>query len=195
MLSYVMKFIAEKTSIDGCVLIKAQVAADARGTFTKVFHLPDFTQLGLNCTYREEYVTHSLHGVLRGLHFQLPPMDVDKIVYCVSGEALDVVVDLRLGSPTYGKHEVLQLNASSGHMVYIPTGLAHGFFVTGKHATLVYKVSKVYSPEHDTGVLWNSCGIPWPAAEPILSARDKSFAPLHAFASPFVYYPGQPKKV
>ena len=125
--------------------------------------------------------------VLRGLHFQRPPHDHEKIVYCTDGGVLDVVVDLRAGSPVYGKHVMIELTADKANMIYIPRGLAHGFYVTTKSATMHYKVSTQYAQSHDTGILWNSAGIDWPDDNPVLSSRDQSFSTFSDFESPFLF--------
>lgn len=176
-----------QTPIPGCFELHPRICRDDRGTFVKTFHQDLFADYGLNREFAEEYYSYSCHGVLRGLHFQLPPADHIKVVYCVSGEVLDVVVDLRVGSPTYGSFAQYVLSAGNGNMLYIPAGLAHGYYVSGDHAVMMYKVATTYSPEHDTGILWNSAGIPWPDPAPILSGRDSGFVPLAAFNSPFVY--------
>jgi dTDP-4-dehydrorhamnose 3,5-epimerase len=121
------------------------------------------------------------------MHFQAPPSDHVKLVYCVHGEVMDVVLDLRKGSPTYGQAESIRLSAERGNYLYIPKGIAHGFCATSDVATLVYKVSTVHDPLNDTGVLWNSFGFSWPTPEPVISARDYSFKTLSAFDSPFFY--------
>lgn len=175
------------TSIPGCVEIRPHVHEDDRGRFVKVWHRHVFADAGLNTEYAEEYYSASRQGVIRGLHFQSPPMDHVKLVYCVAGRAQDAVLDLRLGSPTYGCHALIELSAQTGNMVYIPEGLAHGFCALSETATLVYKVSSVHSPEHDCGVLWNSAGIPWSVTDPILSERDRAHPPFGAFLSPFNY--------
>jgi len=176
-----------ETRIKGCLEIFPRVMRDARGTFIKTFHRDVFEKNSLKAAFAEEYFTVSRSGVIRGLHFQLPPMDHLKLVYCVCGEVFDVVVDLRNGSPTYGQHESFTLSAEKGNMVYIPRGLAHGFCALTEGATMMYKVTSVYSPEHDRGLLWNSAGISWPCKDPVLSDRDKGFPTLEEFHSPFRY--------
>ena len=114
-------------------------------------------------------------------------MDHVKVVYCVQGAVQDVVVDLRLGSPTYGKHAVFELSAKKGNILYIPKGMAHGFCALSDNSTMVYKVSTIYTPKLDSGVLWNSVGISWPTTKAILSERDQAFETLDRFVSPFSY--------
>ncbi len=175
------------TAIPGCYEIQPRIFDDARGRFVKVFHRNVFAEHGLKVDFSEEYYSISRQGVIRGIHFQNPPMDHVKVIYCVQGEVFDVVVDLRLGSPSYGKSVTLTLSADKGNCVYIPKGLAHGFCATSESATLIYKASTEYSPEHDTGILWSSIGIVWPSASPVLSERDRGFITLSNFKSPFIY--------
>lgn len=175
------------TSIPGCYRVSPNSLGDRRGRFVKVFHERIFEERGLETKFAEEFYTVSAQGVIRGMHFQRPPADHAKLVYCVHGAVFDVVLDLRVGSPAYGQCEAFELNAENGEFVYIPKGLAHGFCALTDESTLVYKVSTVHSPENDCGVLWNSIGVDWPVREPILSTRDQGFAPLADFESPFRY--------
>jgi dTDP-4-dehydrorhamnose 3,5-epimerase len=178
---------AIETKIPGCYEFQLNVFKDERGSFVKTFHQDIFSSYQLETNFAEEYYSVSHRNVLRGLHFQLPPQEHTKIAYCVQGQVLDVVVDLRVGSPTYGKFETFDLSAEKANLIYIPPGLAHGFYVISEMAIMMYKVSTVYSSEHDRGILWNSAGIPWPSTNPIVSKRDSSFATLSDFNSPFVY--------
>ncbi len=173
--------------IAGCFELQPKALEDARGRFVKVFHEQAFAAQGLETRFVEEYYSVSHKNVIRGLHFQLPPFDHVKMVYCVQGEVLDAVVDLRVGSLTYGQFALFELSAAKANSVYIPSGLAHGFCVLSEQAIMIYKVSTIYSPAHDAGVLWNSVGIPWPTTEVILSARDRGFPALESFVSPFSY--------
>lgn len=178
----------QPTTIPGCFQVSPKVFTDNRGSFVKTFHRELFEQQGLETDWREEYYSTSYKGVLRGLHFQLPPHDHTKLVYCAFGEVLDVVLDLRVGSPSYGTHVMFQLNAIDAHMVYIPKGCAHGFYTLSEQATMMYKVSSVYAPSSDAGLLWNSIGISWPDDTPIMSDRDKAFPIFADFTSnPFTY--------
>ena len=158
---------------------------DVRGRFVKVFHEQEFMAQGLEHNFAEEYYSVSYKSVIRGLHFQMPPMDHVKMVYCVEGEVMDVVVDLRVGSPTYGQYALFDLSAAKSNSIYIPKGMAHGFCALSDRAIMVYKVSSIYSPEHDAGVLWNSVGIPWPLEQPCISDRDQNLPALLDFESPF----------
>ena len=177
----------EPTSIPGCFIVEPPVFEDLRGRFVKVFHAPAFAGLGLVSSFAEDYYSVSHRGVLRGMHFQKPPSDHAKLVYCVDGEVLDAVVDLRRGSPTYGQHVTVELSATKANMIYVPRGLAHGFYTLSRQATMIYKVETVHAPADDAGVAWNGCGVAWPSPSPILSARDEGFPALADFNSPFLY--------
>lgn len=173
----------QETTIPGCFEITPPVFTDERGSFVKTFHHDMFHQHGLETDWREEYYSVSRKGVLRGLHFQLPPHDHAKLVYCPAGRVLDAVVDLRRNSPTYGQHLLTELCAEKANMLYIPKGLAHGFYALSESATMMYKVSSVYAPSHDAGILWSSLGIPWPDMLPTVSERDSRFPMFSAFDS------------
>lgn len=176
-----------KTSIPGCYEINPPIFTDERGIFVKTFHQEVFAAHGLVSEFAEEYYSVSRRGVLRGLHFQVPPRDHTKVVYCVAGEVFDAVVDLRIGSPAYGRFETFKLSAERANMIYIPPGLAHGFYVLSQTATIIYNVSTVYSPEHDTGIRWDTVGIPWPDSSPVISGKDGGLSSFSDFVSPFVY--------
>lgn len=173
------------TPIKGCYELQPILRKDLRGSFVKTFHQDIFNKLNLETNFTEEYYSVSKKHVLRGLHFQTPPMEHKKLVYCSSGEVIDVVVDLRKSSPTYKKYQMFNLNSEKANMLYIPEGLAHGFYVLSEIAIMMYKVSSVYSPENDGGIRWNSAGISWPDKNPIISERDKNFVSLEEFRSPF----------
>lgn len=183
-----MDFIAQ--TIPGLFEIRPKVFSDQRGRFVKTLHAPLYAHAGLCGEFVEEYYSVSHQGVLRGLHFQLPPYDHVKLVYCVQGSVIDAVVDLRTGSPTYGQSALFELTEQCANVLYIPPGLAHGFYVLSGTATLVYKTSTVHAPESDCGIRWDSAGIQWPDEPPILSDRDKGFVTLENFKSPFTYRPG-----
>lgn len=178
-----MKF--EESKISGCFNITPNVLSDDRGSFVKTFHKEIFDEQGLESDFQEEYYSVSNRGVLRGMHFQTPPHEHAKLVYCISGHVMDAVIDLRSGSTTYGQYDVFDLKSDTANILYIPPGLAHGFYTISEQATLVYKVTTVYAPENDTGIRWDSAGIPWPDKNPLLSPRDQSFQKLDDFSSPF----------
>lgn len=176
-----------QTTIPGCFIVQAPVFADDRGRFVKVIDSPAFRDAGLNTAFTEQYYTVSHERVLRGLHCQLPPHGHDKLVYCVTGRVFDVVLDLRVGSPTFGQHEAFELASDDTRSIYIPQGLAHGFAVLEAPATLVYNVTSGHAPSHDGGIRWDSAGIEWPIESPVFSARDAALPSLEDFASPFVF--------
>ncbi len=176
-----------KTAIPGVRELRSAPRPDSRGRFVKTFHADSFAEHGLATGFREQYYSISNAGVLRGLHFQTPPADHAKLVFCTAGAVLDVALDLRLGSPAYGRHVALTLSAENTAQIYIPPGCAHGFCVTEGPATLVYATTTEYAPRLDAGVLWNSAGIDWPVEAPTLSERDAGLPSLGDFASPFTF--------
>jgi len=176
-----------ETKIPGCYEIQPELLKDDRGSFVKVFNAEDFKSFGLCVDWKEQYYSVSQANVVRGLHFQLPPYDHVKLVYCVAGSVEDVVLDLRRDSPTYGMTLMLELSEEKGNMIYLPRGLAHGFCTTKEPAILVYNVSTIYTREADAGVLWNSAGIDWSVQNPLLSQRDRLFPALDDFESPFLF--------
>jgi dTDP-4-dehydrorhamnose 3,5-epimerase len=174
------------TTIPGCVVLYPRVVPDDRGRFVKVFHRQWFEDHGLDAGLREEYFSDSKAGVLRGMHYQDPPHDHVKIVYVIRGAVMDVVLDMRVGSPTFGRAEAIELDGKSAAMVYVPKGLAHGFYAR-EASTTVYRVTTEYAPSHDKGVLWSSVAAPWPDLAPILSERDRGFPVFGGIESPFRY--------
>lgn len=178
-------FECQKSKLKGCLEIFPKVFKDDRGSFVKVFHKPNFKSLDLEGNFVEEYYSRSFKNVIRGLHFQVPPADHTKLVYCIEGLVFDVVLDLRKDSPTYGQYATFTLDASLANMVYIPKGMAHGFCSISNSSTLVYKTSTIYESDYDKGILWNSLDIPWPTSSPIISERDRSFSEFNFFKSPF----------
>ena len=176
-----------KTNLEGLFLIQSNVFKDQRGIFVKTFHKEIFKENGLETDFRESFFSISKKNVIRGMHFQLPPDEHVKLVYCVYGKVLDVVVDIRNNSPTYGESFSVELTEDNGNILYIPKGFAHGFKSLMDNSVVVYMTTKEYSPENDTGIRWDSFGFNWQVDNPILSERDKNFLPLLEFRSPFVY--------
>lgn len=177
----------EPTDIPGCYVLQAKVIRDTRGTFVKTFHTPSFEELGLRTDWREEYFSASAKGVVRGMHFQLPPADHAKMVFCLTGEVLDVIVDLRRGSPAFGRAMSFTLSADNGRGLYLPSGCAHGFVSRASDSGMYYKVTSVHAPEHDAGIAWDSIDFDWPVDAPELSDRDRRHPALSGFDSPFTY--------
>lgn len=173
------------TPIAGFYELKTHTAQDNRGTFIKTFHQEVFKDLDLNTEWSEEYYSISRQGVLRGMHFQVPPFHHAKVVFCTQGQILDVALDLRQHSPTYGRYASIILSSESSNMAYLAPGLAHGFYVLSISATVFYKVSTVYNPNADSGVRWDSFGFEWPTTSPILSGRDQQLRRFNDFQTPF----------
>jgi dTDP-4-dehydrorhamnose 3,5-epimerase len=178
---------ARPTAVVECLELELQPALDARGGFLKVFQASVLAGLGVPFDVRELFVTRSCRDVVRGLHYQGPPSDVAKLVACIGGSVLDAVVDLRVGSPTYLEHCVVELTADRANAMYVPHGCAHGFLATSDDALMLYAQSGEHDAEHEGGILWSSVGIDWPVTEPALSERDAAFVTLAEFDSPFVY--------
>lgn len=175
-----------ESALPGCFELTPDVSSDDRGSFAKVFQRDDFAAAGLAGNFAECFQSVSRKGAVRGLHFQSPPADHDKLVYCAAGEIFDAVVDLRCDSPAYGRHAAFRLEGRRCNALYIPRGLAHGFQALSDEAVVVYLVTSTHSPRHDEGIRWDSAGIPWPIPHPVVSARDAALVPLADFKSPFL---------
>lgn len=171
------------TKLDGVYLIENFVFEDYRGTFVKAFTHNETTLKNLNFQVQEIYFSVSHKGVLRGMHFQRPPMDHAKFIYLVSGTITDVLLDLRKSSATYQQHAAFDI--SKEQALYIPAGIAHGFVAHEEQTVVVYNQSSPYSKEHDEGVLWNSFGYDWGVVNPTISVRDRAHPPLSEYESPF----------
>ena len=183
-----------KTVIDGVLIIEPKVFNDARGYFFESFSQREFDEkvapiLGHTVTFVQDNESKSSYGVMRGLHFQRPPFTQSKLVRCVKGAVLDVAVDIRKGSPTYGQHVAVELTEDNHRQFYIPKGFAHGFAVLSETAVFQYKCDEFYHPEADGGIsiLDESRGIDWriPMDKAILSEKDTKHPLLKDFESPF----------
>lgn len=173
------------TPIPGCFELQPRILADSRGQLVKIFHTDTFAALGLHTEFAEEYYSVSGQKVLRGLHFQTPPHDHIKVVGCLEGAILDVVVDLRKESPTFHQHFMIELSAEKGNLLYVSQGLAHGFYVLSEKAIFINRASTVYAAESDRGIRWDSAGINWPDPDPIVSEKDRNMPALAEYDSPF----------
>ncbi len=171
--------------LPGVHLLQPKVFIDTRGDFVKTFHVGAFAELGIDFKPVEEFFSTSRKGVLRGMHFQLPPHDHAKLVYCIRGRVLDVLLDLRKASPTFGQFASAELSRENHHQFYIPSGIAHGFLSLEDDSVMVYKTTTVHAPTHDAGIRWDSFGFDWGIAAPLISPRDLAFAALTEFGSPF----------
>jgi dTDP-4-dehydrorhamnose 3,5-epimerase len=176
----------EPLAIEGCFLVHGKKANDARGWFWKTFEREEFLRHGLDFECRETFLSLSVPGVLRGMHFQVPPKQHAKLVTCVTGRAFDVLLDLRKNSPGFGRSLSIDLHEDSGVSVFVPAGVAHGFCAPGVQALMSYHTSVPYDPACDLGIRWDSFGMHWPLQDrPILSHRDAAFPAFDQFATPF----------
>ncbi|WP_276498708.1 dTDP-4-dehydrorhamnose 3,5-epimerase [Pontibacter litorisediminis] len=173
--------------IDGLVEFQPRIFRDDRGYFMETFSMKWFEPLGLAPHFVQDNQSVSKKGVLRGLHFQKPPHAQAKLVRVTTGKALDVVVDLRKDSPTYGQHVACVLDAEKQNVFYVPEGFAHGFVALEDNTTFLYKCTDFYAPESEGGILWNdpALGIDWGIAEPLVSPKDEVLPLLESFSSPF----------
>lgn len=175
------------TTLPGCHTLHPRVHEDGRGLFVKPFQASVYRSLGLATDFVELFYSRSARGVIRGLHFQLPPHAQHKVVHCVAGSVLDVVVDLRVGSPTYGACATFHLDDRDWVAVSIPPGCAHGFAALSDGAVMAYSVSAEHAPTHDSGIRWDSVPVAWPWPDPIVSDRDRGLVPLSGFESSFTW--------
>ena len=177
--------------MQGLIQIQPQRHGDHRGFFAEIYSCRKYSELGIDVEFVQD--NHSLSrdvGTLRGLHFQAPPHAQAKLIRCGRGAIYDVAVDIRRGSPTFGRWKGYKLKAENGHQLFVPIGFAHGFVTLEPDSEMIYKCSDYYAPETEGAIRWNDpeIGIEWPTdADPILSARD-AVAPLLAdFESPFIF--------
>lgn len=180
-----------KTDIEGLIIIKPQIFKDSRGYFFESFSQREFNEKVTPIQFVQDNESCSSYGVMRGLHFQKPPYSQSKLVRCVKGSVLDVAVDIRKGSPTYGKHVAVELSSENHLQFFIPKGFAHGFAVLSEEAIFQYKCDEFYSPQSEGGIqlMDESLGINWPisADDAILSDKDKKYPKLSEITSDFDY--------
>ena len=180
-----------QTSIEGVVIVEPRLFRDARGYFFESFSQREFGEKVRAVNFVQDNESRSTSGVLRGLHFQRPPHAQSKLVRCVRGAVLDVAVDIRRGSPTYGRHVAVELTEDNHLQLFIPRGFAHGFAVLSAEAVFQYKCDNYYAPEADGGISIRdaSLGIDWriPEEKIILSEKDTRHPLLRDFVSPFEY--------
>lgn len=173
--------IFKPTSLDGVLEIESNKIGDHRGAFVKTFHADTFRQNNLESDFKESYYSVSKKGVLRGMHFQIPPHDHAKLVYVTEGVILDVVVDIRKPSPTFGRNFSINLSSKNAKSIYMDKGFAHGFLALSDSATVVYLTSSVHSPESDTGIKWDSFGFSWPEGPKKVSERDSKLITISEY--------------
>ena len=169
-----MPFSFKKLEITDVILVEPRTFPDDRGFFMESYKESEFIKNGIQTKFVQDNFSHSTKGVLRGLHYQKNPMAPAKLVTAITGEILDVAVDLRKNSSTYGKWVGEILSSENHKMLFIPEGFAHGFCVLSEIADVTYKVSREYSPEYERGIFWNDpvVNVKWPISEPIMIEKD-----------------------
>ena len=187
-----MPISCEALAIPDVKIIRPKKHGDDRGFFSETYTSRALAEVGIDIAFvQDNHAFSAARGTLRGLHFQSPPFAQDKLVRVIHGAVLDVAVDLRKGSPTYGQHVSAVISAKEWNQIFVPIGFAHGLLTLEPDTEVIYKVSNFYSPQHDLGLLWNdpALGIEWPlnGAEPILSAKDKVQPRLAELPAYFTY--------
>ncbi|MEI6507437.1 MAG: dTDP-4-dehydrorhamnose 3,5-epimerase [Bacteroidota bacterium] len=177
----------EKLSIDGPLIIKPQVFHDERGYFFEPYNKKRFEENGLDVSFVQDNQSLSQKGIVRGLHFQAPPFEQGKFVRVVKGAVIDVIVDIRKGSPTYGKSEMVELSETNFVSFWIPPGFAHGFVTLENNTIFEYKCTNYYNKSSEGGLLWNDpdLAINWNVVNPIVSEKDCVLPLFKDFVSPF----------
>ena len=179
--------IVETNHIQGLLVIKPELFEDSRGYFFESYNQEKFRQLGIDVTFLQDNESKSGKNVLRGLHFQVPPYQQGKLVRVIKGAVLDVAVDLRKSSPTYGEWASIELSEKNKWMYWIPAGFAHGFLTLEENTVFFYKCTQVYHKESEAGISWNdpSLNIKWEIENPMVSEKDKTAGKFSDFVSPF----------
>ena len=175
-----MPFDFKQLDIPGLLLVEPAVSRDPRGWFLEMYKRSDFAKAGIDAIFVQDNYARSVgKGTLRGLHYQKEPAAQGKLIRVVIGEIYDVVVDIRVGSPTFGRWTAITLSEENKRMLFVPPGFAHGYCATSDESEIVYKVTHEYSPTHERAIRWDDpqLAIPWPAAAPFLSEKDAR-APL-----------------
>lgn len=169
-----MSFRFMRMEIPDVVLIDPVVFPDGRGFFMETYKYSDFSAFGIQECFVQDNHSSSGKGVLRGLHYQREPMAQGKLIRCIQGTIFDVAVDIRRGSPSFGRWISSELSAENRRMLYVPPGFAHGFMLLSDMAEILYKCTREYSPQDERGIIWNDpdIGIVWPLADPVLSVKD-----------------------
>jgi len=175
-----------ETELPGIFHLQPDIKSDERGLFVKTVAADFFKAQNWRADFRESYYSTSHENVLRGMHFQIPPAAGPKFVCCVTGHVRDALLDLRKSSPTFGRHVLIPLQGECVDMIYMPGGIAHGFWVEQGPSLMLYYQAASYAPACDKGIAWDKAGINWPFKKPpIVSARDAGFPALAQFESPF----------
>ena len=181
--------LTEPTALPGVIILTPARFGDARGFFSESWNARRMAEAGLDIAFvQDNHSLSSATGTLRGLHFQAPPHAQGKLVRCGRGALWDVAVDIRRGSPTYGRSVGVELSAENGKQLWIPAGFLHGFVTLMPDTEVIYKCTDHYAPECDGAVLWSSLGIDWPlSGDPLLSPKDAAATPFSDFTSPFSF--------
>ena len=184
-----MPFEFKELEMPGIIAVRPRMFEDDRGGFMEVYKHSEFARAGIHERFVQDNYSRSGKNVLRGLHYQKDTAAQGKLVWCVRGRIFDVAVDIRKGSPTYGRWTGLELSESNRTMLYIPPAFAHGFLVLGDFAEVVYKCTAEYSPENDRGIIWNDpdIAIEWPLKAPVLSEKDGRHPMLRDADNSFEY--------
>lgn len=178
-----------QTELPGLLIIEPDVFRDERGYFCETYNQEKLSQLGFNQNFVQDNESMSSKGVLRGIHFQKPPFAQAKLVRVIKGSVIDFAVDLRKGSPTFGKYKSVKLDAEKKNMLYLPEGFGHGFLSLEDNTVFSYKCSNFYNKESESGILWSDedLAIDWQIENPILSDKDKILTSFKDFDSPFIF--------
>jgi dTDP-4-dehydrorhamnose 3,5-epimerase len=192
-----MPFHFERLEIPEIILVEPEIFKDTRGFFMETYKYSDFERADIEAYFVQDNFSRSSQGILRGLHYQKDPEAHGKLIQCLQGKIFDAAVDIRKGSPTFGRWVSAELSRETGRMLYVPPGFAHGFLVLSDTADVMYKCTREYSPENDRGVIWNDpdVGIRWPLKNPSLSGKDSRHPLLkdadNNFEYPSVAFPAK----
>jgi dTDP-4-dehydrorhamnose 3,5-epimerase len=178
------------------ILMSTKIFKDSRGYFMESYKKSDFEKMGIKEYFQQDNVSFSSKGVLRGLHYQMNPKSQGKLVSCLKGEVLDVLVDIRKGSPNFGRWQSYVLTQDNGNLLYVPPGFAHGFLTLSRNAIFMYKCTAEYSASDERGVVWNDpdIGIEWGIKKPVISLKDKDLPKLKNAENNFIYESSYKKK-
>ncbi len=180
-----------KTNIDGLLLIEPDLFSDDRGYFFESYRKEEYAKIGLDVNFVQDNISQSIKGTVRGLHYQVGEKAQGKLCQVISGKVLDVAVDIRFGSPTFGKHYAHVLNTEKKMQIWIPPGLAHGFSVLSDEAIFSYKCTNYYSKDHERSILYNDTdlNIDWQVENPLVSEKDLKAKKFNEIDKDFIYTP------
>lgn len=184
-----MGFQKHATALEGVFIIEPSVFRDSRGFFMELYNQQSFDEIGVDTAFMQDNLSASSQGTIRGMHLQAPPFAQAKLVTVLEGAVLDIVVDIRRSSASYGKHLAVELSKENARMLYLPEGMAHGFQVLSVQCLFHYKCSNVYHKASETGFAWNDSqlALPWDTSiNPIISEKDQGLVGFEAFESPFL---------